>query len=1131
MAHPHATHRFAQGDNCDTARAPADPKEDPLISLAKLSIRHPKASLAVWLAIAVALSLIGLGVSKSLSPTITVAPGTESSRAQQLGNARFGSTQLVPILLEGPKRQLDRQGPRLVAALARRPYTRAMSAWDAGTAAATLRPKPTAAMIVLSVDRTEKDAVKYEQPQIDKIVAHQISGPVKAYITGQPSIDRAEKTASLSNLRRNEAIAVGILLLLLLIGLRAPIAALLVTAVGAISMLSGFGEVALLGHVFHLDPIGVGAGTMTGLAVGVGFALLILDRFHREEYAAHGQLRAASDAATRELETTGKAVLVGGTALVLALALVAVVGPTELMVSVGAGALTCAMFAIGGAVVVMPAALVLLGPKIDWLSFPAPALLARAWSRLVDGGNWVTRHAVYAGFAATVLLAALAVPAFALKTGPTDISQLPSHSKARIAFQEISRVMGPGWATPYNVIVASDNLPLTTPSTLARIGRFQVQIAKDKTVDSVTGPGAINPTAKQLATFGPQLRHSAAISDKSKKDLVQLINGLGQAGAGSAQLQSGLASAASGGSQLQSGGGQAQSGAGQLHTGLAQARAGSAKLSAGLNSALAGANALKSGAGQALSGANQLASGLGKGAPQVTAGLPAIGTLTTSSAAASSEIKALQSQAQAAQGDAARALSALQGLPASAKAEPGYQAALNGVSSVNSSLGGISSGLNTAGSSASAAAFIAAGVKSQVGALAPQLTAAASGAAQLAGGINQLHAGNSQLASGLSQLSGGGGQLVSGLDQLTAGAGALQTGLGQLTTGAGQLATGLSGGVGPAGQLTTGLGTMQAAVVKSRGQIPSTAQLKQLQAQSPGIFNSGYFVLAAVEGATHNNRTAASFTINLLRGGTAGQILVVSKYRSSDPRTAALGTRLANMSRQFARTSRLQVAVGGPAGAMGDLTHVTKSRIWIDVAVLSVAILLTLAIALRAVLLPAVATLFSLLVSASTFGLLQLLFGGSNPPLGGPGYLDPVTIISVFTVGFAITIVFSTVLLMSTRELYVTRGSREAVRGALRDTAAGGTGAGLVMIAALIPFSTTELLNLRALGIGVAFAVLLDVLIVRPVLLPAAEAVLGRRGWWPTRGPHSAEQVDPTTERTQRIARPRLRRRTGPAHR
>jgi putative drug exporter of the RND superfamily len=1091
-----------------------------MISLAKFSIRRPKSALAIWLVVGVALSLVGLGVSKTLSPTVTVVPGTQSSRAQQLGNAQFGPTQLVPILLEGPKAQLDRQGPPLVAALAKRPHTRVLSAWDAGTASAGLRPKPNAAMIVVSVDRTEKNAVKYDQPQIENLVSHKITALVRSYITGQPSIDRAEKNASLSNLRRNELIAIGILFILLLIGLRAPIAALIVTAVGAVSTLAAFGEVALLGKVLTLDPVGVAAGTMTGLALSVAFALLILDRFHREELAPGMHPRTAATAAVRELESTGKAVLVAGTAIILALALVAVIGPTQLMVSVGTGALTCAAFATGGAAVVMPAALVLLGRRIDAFSFPAPAPLVRLWSAIVEGGNRVVRHAVYAGFVATVLLAAIAVPAFALKSGPEDVSQLPASSQARIAFQEVSRVMGPGWATPYNLIVVSNNRPITTPALLASLYRFELQVAKNKTVYSVTGPGEINSTSNQLKAFEPSLNHSVKISDQSKVQLLQLINGLGQAGSGSAQLQAGLAAASSGARQLQSGGGQAGSGAGQLHTGLAQAQAGSAQLATGLNSALAGATALKSGAAQALAGATQLASGLGKGAPQVKAGLPAVGQMASASAATNNEVKQAQGANQSTQGDISSALSALNG--SSAKNDAGVQSALAALGRADSSAGAVNTGLTSASQNAATTALLAAGVNSQINQLSPQLTAAASGASQLESGIAQLHSGNAQLASGLSQLAGGGTKLTGGLSQLTAGAGALQIGIGQLTNGAGQLATGLTGGVGPAGQLTTGLGTMQAAVVKARGQIPSTAQLKQLEAQSPGIFSSGYFVLAAVEGATHANRNAATFTINLLRGGTAGQILVVSKYKSNDPRSVALGTQLAHLGGTFAKANNVQVAVGGPAGNLGDLTSVTKSRIWLDVAVLTLAIVLVLVLALRAVLLPVVATAFGLLITASTFGLLQVLFGGTNPPMGGPGYLDPVTIISVFTVAFSITTFFSTVLLMRTREEYVAgAGDRGSVRKALRETAAASTGAGLLMVAVLIPFTITDLLNVRALGIGVAFAVLLDVLIVRPVLMPAAEAVLGRYGWWPTVAPQPPAPDQPVVDR-RREPRPRL---------
>ena len=1044
-----------------------------MISLARLSIRRPKASLAVWLIVGVGLSLIGFGVSKSLSTTITVVPGTQSARAEKLAGAKFGPTQLVPILLEGPKAQLNRQGPPLVSALAKRAHTRVLSAWDAGTASPGLRPRPTAAMIIVSVDRTEANAVKYDQPQIEKLVSQRITAPVHSYITGQPAIDRAERNASLSNLRRNELIAVGILFVLLLVGLRAPVAALVVTAVGAVSVLAGFGEVALLSHLYKIDPVDIAGGTMIGLALAVAFSLLILDRFHREELPPGGEPRAAATAALRGLQSTGKAVLVAGTSFVLALLLVSAVGPTELMNSVGTSALVCGLFATGGAVVVMPAAFVLLGRRIDAFSFPAPAPLVRVWDGVVSGGNWVTRHAVYTGFAATALLAVIAVPAFALKTGPTDITQLPASSKASADFQEISRVMGPGWATPYSMIVVANDRPITTPAVLNSVYGFEKQIAHNKTVYSVTGPGAINPTSKQLKSFGPGLKGSVKLSDQSKKDLLRLAHGLGQAGAGSAQLQSGLAAASSGAGQLHSGGGTAQSGAGQLHAGLAQARAGSAKLQAGLNQALAGAMALKSGSAKVLSGSNQLVNGLGQAQTGAKPVVPALNTLAGDATATKSQVD--------------NALAQLNAMT-SGKSDPNYAA--------------LQRSLQSASSSANATSFLAAGAAKEAPALVNGITQLHAGAGQLQAGIEQLHNGNAQLAGGISQLAGGGGQLTSGLSQLTAGAGALQIGLGQLTTGAGQLATGLSGGVGPAGQLTTGLGTMQAAVVKSRGQIPSTAQLKQLFAQSPGMFNSGYFVLAAVEGSTAANRNAATFTINLLQGGTAGQIVVVSRYKSSDSRTAALGTTLSNMGRNFAKANNLQIAVGGPAGSLGDLTSVTKSKIWIDVAVIAAAIIVVLMIALRAVLMPIVATAFTLLVVAASFGVMQILFGGSNPPLGGPGYLDPLTIISVFTAAFGLSTVFTTILLMRTREEYVAAtGTRHAVRVGLRETAAATTGAGLLMVAALIPFSTTDFIIVRALGVGIAVAILLDVLIMRPVLLPAAEAVLGRLGWWPTKGP------------------------------
>ncbi|HYM54279.1 MAG TPA: MMPL family transporter [Solirubrobacteraceae bacterium] len=1069
-----------------------------MVRLARLSIERPRDALLAWGALAVVLSLIGLGVSHSLSPSIVVVPGTESSRAQQLANAHFGPTQLVPILLEGPSLQLNREGPRLVRDLLRRPHTRALSAWDAGAASQGLRPSATAAMIVVSVDRPEKDVVDSDQPQIERLIARDIASPVRASVTGQPSIDRALKDQALSATRRSELIAVGILFLLLLLALRAPLAAAVVTLVGAATVLSAYGLMALLGRLIDTDPIAVALASMTGLALGVGYSLLILDRFHQQERPPGTGPRDVALAASTAVATTGRAVLFAGTGLILALLLATAIAPTKILTSVGIGVLLCSALALGGAVVVLPAALVLFGGRLVNSAVAAPAALTRDWDRLVGAGAWVRRRAVVAGALATAALLALAVPVLSLKTGPPDVSQLPKGDAARQSFEEVARVMGPGWPTPYNLIVVNPNGPITTAATLEKLDGLQAEIARDRRVASVAGPGGLSAETKPLGTLPGQLKESSKLLVGGKSDLQRLVNGLGQAGSGAKQLQSGLRSASTGAGQLHGGSGSAQTGAGQLHAGLAAARSGSAQLSTGLGQALAGAKALKDGATQALAGSIELTNGIGSAHAPVAAGLPSLKQLAGLTASTSEALGGLEGQAQGAAGDLAGALEALRGMSAG-KSDPRYGEALSALEHASGAVGGLSNGLAGAAPGAKSAAGIADTAATQGSFLTTALQELHTGAAKLQAGLTKLRGGNAQLASGIGKLSGGGAQLTGGLTQLRDGAGQLEAGLGQLTSGAGQLESGLAGGVSPTGQLVNGLGVMQASVAKFRGSLPSPKGLEELQQKSPDLFNSGYFLLAAIAGAPPASSNAAGFAVNVARGGNAGQIVVVSRYPSSAARTAALGDRLDTLARRFAKRNRLEVAVGGPAGNLGNFASATNGRLPWVIAALALAIALALGLALRTVLLPIAAGLFNLLTAAATFGAMRLLFGGSHPPLGGPGYLDPMSIIGIFAAIFGISLVFLVVLLARTREgLTAGAGVDEALDSALRSTAAASTGAGLLMIAAAIPFATTDLLVVREFGVGVALAVALDAFLVRPVLLPAAVEVLGRRAWWPT---------------------------------
>ncbi len=1065
-----------------------------MLRLARFSIRRPIASLIAWAVLAGVLTVVGLGISANLSPTNTTVAGSESSRAEHLAKAEFGPSVLVPILLEGPARQLDRQGPALVRALSARSDTRVMSAWDGGEIAAGLRPKPTAALIVASVAQSEGTMIKTTQGQIDRLVARTVVRPVDASITGQPTIDRAMKDQAIDAARSSMAWTLPILFVVLLLLLRAPLVALALSVLGTATAFTGLGAMAILAKAVDVDAVAVTAATMTGLALGVGYGLLFYRRW-RSEVLADVAHHDAAHAATAALETSGRAVLIGGTALIAALLIAPQIADQAILTSLGIGTVLCSALSVGAAVVVMPAFLVLAAGRTQTLSFAAPQPALRAWERATGGGNWVLRNAVVAGAIATATLAVLALPLLSLDTGPPSVSYLPPSDPARVSFERVATVMGPGYPTPYNVVVVSNTRPLTDPALLRDLDRFQTGLAKNPAVAAVAGPGSFAATSKDLKALPAALKDSGKLLTSGKKDLGRLQDGLGQAQAGTVKLRAGLQDAASGAGLLNAGSGKAQGGAGALRDGLGKARSGASEIAGGLGAALAGARKVRDGAAKALQGSQQINGGLGKATKPVTAGVPIVKAMAADVAASSAAVKGAQTSAQAlgAQLDAAAA--ALAPLPPSAE----KSAAAGAIGSARQAAGGLDSSLTATGTKLAGASGIAGAFATQVAELSAGLTQLYAGSSALTDGIAQLQKGNASLAAGIGKLSGGGGKLTTGLTALRDGAGQLETGLGQLTSGTGTLAGGLSAGAAPSGKLASGLGQLGAGVAKFRTKLPSPKDLQRLQAQSPGLFRSGYFVLAAIAGASPTERSQASFAVNLDRGGNAGQVTVFPRQAMEQPATQRLGEQLQASADRFAKATGTQAAVGGPAGSLADFRSETASRIAPVVIVTAVVVALLLMVLLRSVLLPLVAVAFDLLTAAATFGVMTLLFNGSDPLLGGPGYLDPMSIVAVFSVIFGLTMVYEVHLLQRTREAFITSGDpHRALRTGLRETAAAGTGAALAMIAAVAPFAATELMTVRQLAVGVAIAVLLDAVVVRPVLLPAAVELLGRRSWWPT---------------------------------
>src|SRR3954465_8601725 len=97
-----------------------------------------------WAVVVVALGFIGRNVEDKVQPSLLFIPGTESSKWRDERKGSFNEELIV--LLVGPAKAIDQQGPRLAAALQDRPGTRSISMWSPrAKQVSALRPNPTQA--------------------------------------------------------------------------------------------------------------------------------------------------------------------------------------------------------------------------------------------------------------------------------------------------------------------------------------------------------------------------------------------------------------------------------------------------------------------------------------------------------------------------------------------------------------------------------------------------------------------------------------------------------------------------------------------------------------------------------------------------------------------------------------------------------------------------------------------------------------------------------------------------------------------------------------------------------------------------------------------------------------------------
>ena len=195
----------------------------------------------------------------------------------------FGDSAPFAILLQGPPKEIDEQGPKLVHALrASDPKVTTVSPWDKGKVG-NLRPEPDKALILADfhVDVQRRGPLHGRGTQRDPR-ATEVTEPVESTQTGFATLSLAIQDESIHATHRSELIALPILLLVLLFVFRSPIAALIPLSFGAITVLTSRGILSLLSSAISIDGFALTVSTMMGLALGVDYALLMVSRYQEE---------------------------------------------------------------------------------------------------------------------------------------------------------------------------------------------------------------------------------------------------------------------------------------------------------------------------------------------------------------------------------------------------------------------------------------------------------------------------------------------------------------------------------------------------------------------------------------------------------------------------------------------------------------------------------------------------------------------------------------------------------------------------------------------------------------------------------------------------------------------------------
>lgn len=466
--------------------------------IALLAIAAPRRIIAVAILVMVACGIFGIPVAKHLSAGGFQDPTSESAQATKMLVDKFGQGDMELLIsvtddqsADGAQGAAARSvGTDIASRLKASPYVADVtSAWTAPAPAAPalISRDGKTGLIVAGITGGESGAQKHAKTLTDELVHDRDGVTVRA---GGEAMTYVQINAqSEKDLLTMESIAIPLSFVVLVWVFGGLMAAALPLAVGGFAIL---GSMAVLRAITLVTDVSIFAMNLTvamGLALAIDYTLLIISRFRDE--IADGADR--DRALVRTMATAGRTVLFS--AMTVALSMVAMVlFPMYFLKSFAYAGIAVVAFAAVAAVVVAPAAIVLLGDRLDSLDVrrlarrilgkPEPVrkpIEQTFWYRTT---KFVMRRSIPIVLAVVALLLVLGAPFLGIKWGFPDDRVLPTSLSTRQVGDELRNNFAVDSARNVTVVI-----PDTAGTTPADLDRYASELSQVPEVSSVSSPG------------------------------------------------------------------------------------------------------------------------------------------------------------------------------------------------------------------------------------------------------------------------------------------------------------------------------------------------------------------------------------------------------------------------------------------------------------------------------------------------------------------------------------------------------------------------------------------------------------------------------------------------------------------